>query len=306
MQSEPSGHGTSNSSGVGRPVAPVLVEVLGIASRRLRARLSTRTGRDIPVRVNPARMVALADLVEQGPAEEGLWCLFRTVCADPDAPPALLVVDADLLPALVCSMFGAPEDDAADRPGRGASEIERVIGSRICRELVESIVAGWTGGPPPKFVPGESASSARVCEDLDPSIRYVVTQIDVGNPSAPLGTLQVALPASIVSARPPRAAPPPTPPPAPAPVLELNRGFDRLLPIQLELVVELGRMTVPVRLLNRLSVGDEIPLRLTGDTVARVNDRAAVIGEAGTQGGVRSLRITARANSSSTPEVGDR
>jgi flagellar motor switch protein FliM len=308
MMSAPSGDGASNPTGTGRPVAPVLVEVLGVAARRLRARLSARTGRDIPVRVNPSQMVTLADIMEAGPAGEGLWCLFRTVSADPDAAPALLLVDAALLPALVCSMFGAPEDDTVDRPGRGASEIERVIGSRICRELMESIVAGWAGGPTPKLVPGETASSSRVCDDLDPSTRYVVTQVDVGNPSALLGTLQVALPAVIVpgalaSVRAPRPAPPPPPV---APVPETNRGFDRLLPIELDLIVELGRMTVPVRLLRGLAVGDEIPLRLTGETTARVNDRAALIGEAGTQGGLRSLRVTSRANYPSTPEVGDR
>ncbi len=283
----------------GSAVAPVFTEVLGGAARRLRAKLATRSGRDAPVRVGEPTARTLADLVTDGPPGGGLWCVFPVPAG---GPPAVVVVETSLLSGLIGRLFGAPEGDVSPGRGGGPTEVERAVGARLCRELVEAIVACWTGGTPPRFTVGEVAPSPRVCAGLDLSSRYVSVAMTIGTHDHPLGALCVALPAAIVPGAP--APPPPAPAPLPAPV-RLAR-YDRVLPVEVDLVVELGRLTVPLRTLRSLNVGDELSLAALAGAIGRVGDRPAFIGEAGTQGGVRSLRVTRRVDSASSPTEGDR
>lgn len=279
--------------GAARPVAPVLAEVLGSAARRLRARLAARAGRDTPVFVEPAFAATLAALLDHVAGADALWCVFPT----PHGPPALVLLEEALLVRLVGPLFGG---DAGDRgPRRGASEVERAVGARLARELVAAVDDAWTAGPPPRFSPGPVAPSPRVVEALDRAAPYLVARLEIG--AEPHGSLLVAIPAAVVPGALPRTAAPPAPDrPARAP------RYERLLPVELEVVVELARLQVPVRRLHGLSVGDEIPLAALGPATARVAGRPALTGEAGSRGGARSLRVLERVDSSSSSAGGDR
>lgn len=285
--------------GTGSPVAPVFTEVLGGAARRLRAKLATRTGRDAPVRVGEPYACTLAELIANASPGGSLWCVFPVVAG---GPPALVVVETALLASLIGRLFGAPDSDPSRARSGGPTEVERSIGARMSRELIEAMVDCWTGGPTPRFTVGETAPSPRVCGGLDPESRYVAVPMEIGTHDNPLGTVCIALPAPIV----PGAAPIPLPPPAPPPPTARLPHFDRVLPVQVDLVVELARFTVPLRALRGLMVGHELMLGPPTPAIGRVGDRPAFTGEAGTQGGVRSLRVTGRAQTDSSPAGGNR
>ncbi|MDP2310775.1 MAG: FliM/FliN family flagellar motor switch protein [Pseudomonadota bacterium] len=282
-------------------MAPVFTEVLGSAARRLRAKLASRSGRDSPVVVGAPDACSLADLVATVPAGRGLWCAFPVPAG---GPPALVLVEAELLSGLIGQLFGAPAGDTAPGRGGGLTEVEQAVGARMCRELIDSLLACWAGSPAPRLTVGEVAPSPRVCAGLDPMSAYVAVPMEIGPLGVPLGTLFVALPAAIV----PGVAPLPAPPPPELRVVSARRPpqYDRVLPVEVDFVAELARMTVSLRTLRSLAVGDELPLPTSTEVMGRVGGLPAFFGEAGTQGGVRSLRVTRRANSASSQKVDDR
>lgn len=283
-------------------VAPVFTEVLGSAARRLRAKLASRSGRDAPVHVGEPDACSLGDLMATTPAGRGLWCVFPVTAG---GPPALVLVESELLSGLIGQLFGAPAGDTSPGRGGGLTEVERAVGARMCRELIDALLDCWAGSPAPRLSVGEVAPSPRVCAGLDPESRYVSVPMEIGPPGKPLGALFVALPAAIV----PGVAPVPAPAPPPAlrvaPAARLPQ-YDRVLPVQVDLVVELARLTLPLRALRSLAVGDELLLPTTTEAMGRVGDRPTFFGDAGTQAGLRSLRVTRRANSDSSPKPGDR
>jgi flagellar motor switch protein FliM len=279
------------TSGEGRPAGSVLREILSGAARRLRARISTWSGRDAAVRVALPVETSLASVMLNAP-ESSLWARFQ----GREGPPALLVIEGNLLAALIGRLFGSAGVEAPRPPGSEPTEVERAVGARLCRELVDALCACWTGGPAPTLVIGEVAPSARVADDVDPDEPYLVTELLVGDPEEPLGTLRVAMPASLVrgaSTVKPRSAPAP----APAPAARAPR-YDRVLPIEIEVTVELARFQMSLGKLRTLAVGDELPLPALGEAIARVGTQAALVGEAGSRDGARSLRVTRRLSDS--------
>lgn len=285
----------------GGQVAPVFTEVLGSAARRLRAKLASRSGRDSPVHVGQPDACSFADLAATVPAGRGLWCVFPVPAG---GPPALVLVETELLSGLIGQLFGAPAGDMVPGRGGGLTEVERAVGARMCRELIDSLLDCWAGSPAPHLTVGEVAPSSRACAGLDPDTCYVVVPMEIGPVGAPLGTLFVALPSAIVPGVVPVAAA--APPPEVGVVGERTPQYDRVLPVEVHLVVELARMTLSLRALRALAVGDELALPSLAEALGRVGDQPAFFGDAGTRGGVRSLRVTRRANSGSSPKVNDR
>jgi flagellar motor switch protein FliM len=239
----------------------------------------------------------VGDILAAAP-DSSLWARFSDVAG---GGPTLIIVEGQLLAALIGRLFGA-EDGEAPRPiGGEPTEVERAVGARLCRELIDAIRGCWIGSAPPQLLQGEVAPSARVVEDLDPGDVYLVTELILGAPEEPLGALKVALPMTFMrGVAPSRPQKPPPAPPAP----KMLR-YDRVFPIEVDLVVELTRVTVPLGRLRTLAVGDELSLSSLGDAFGRVGDRKALAGEAGVRDGVRSFRVIRRLSSSNL-EADDR
>ena len=277
-----------------RLAAPLLEEVFGGATRRFRAQLASRTGLDSPVHVAAVSHATLERLCTQDTyADAALWCSFHITGAH---APAYTLVEGRLLARLMGRLFGEGDVEATESRARGVTEVERVIGARMCRELIEAVCACWAGSEPLVMRPGAVARSRRICADVDSRTPYAITTLELGG-SVPHGCIFVALPATAWEA----VAPPPPVAPAPAPRKgERTPRFERLMPVQVEMVVELARLELPLRRLQGLRVGDEIPLGAVGEACGRVGDRKAFFGEPGTSGGVRSFRIARRVDSSSS------
>ena len=81
---------------------------------------------------------------------------------------------------------------------------------------------------------------------------------------------------------------------SPAPVAPAVRTprFDRLLPVTVDLPVEIARIELTYTQLEQLQIGDEIPIGTLTEARALANGQLAFIGEPGTTGSTRSFRVT--------------
>jgi flagellar motor switch protein FliM len=269
----------------------LLDEILRSAVRRFRTRVATWRGRDVALVQRPFAAKDLDALLEIGEASPCLWAAFGVE----GAPPVVLLVEMQLLRVLVGQLYGGADDEMVTG-SEGPTEVERSVGLRICRELLESMLNAWTGGDPPAVSIQRVvvAPSARVCRNIDLETAYDIGGVEV----AGAGAVHIAVPATVAPVRRPSAAD------RPLPVAREPR-YDRLLPVEVEIVAELARLQIPLGRVLGLNVGDELPLGLHPEAILRVGDRAALVGEPGERAGIRSVRVTGRC-SSSTPVMPDR
>jgi len=276
---------------------PLLHEVFGGVARVLRAQLTTRTGIDSPTRVAEVTISSLEALCSDARyADAALWCASSI---DGIADPAYVIFERRLLGRLMGRLFGEGEVETFEpRPGV-VTEVEQVIGARMCRELTEAICACWGGVEPLVIRPGAIGRSRRVCAEVAPETAYAIVELELSGES-PQGRLFVGLPLTVMETLAPRRLPA-----KPAPARRVPR-FERVLEVRVEVVFELARLDVPLRRLRSLRVGDELPLGALGAACACVADRQVFVGEPGTSGGLRSFRIRRRVDSPSSFEPGDR
>lgn len=280
-----------------RLAGPLLEEVFGGAVRRLRALLATRTGTDTPVRFEGVRALELRELLDSPDFQEvALWSPFTTEGED---TPVFVLAEWGLLSWMMGLLFGERDPQAQART-RAVTQVERNVGARLCRELMEAVEVSWTAGPIPRFVAGAAAPSRRVAGDLDVGTTLLVVVLELGRPEEPNGRLYVALPTTLLRGMLPKGSVPA------ARSAERAPRFERVMPVELDLVVELARLSLPLKMLQALRPGDEVPLGAVAEVTARLGGRPAFVGEPGTSGTVRSLKITRKLNPGSSPERGDR
>ena len=196
-------------------------------------------------------------------------------------------------------LFGEGEQQTS-KPRAGAiTEVEQVIGARISRELADAITGSWSGANPLAMRPAAVACSRRICADVAPETAYAIVELEISGSDAQ-GRIFVALPNAVVE-----TLAPPQQPKKPSLARRVPK-FDRVLDVRLELTIELARLEVPVRRLQSLKVGDELPLGALAETCGCVSDRRVFFGEPGTSGGLRSFRVKRRLDSPSSPEEVDR
>ncbi len=286
-----------------RVTSPVLEEVFAGAARRLRARLATRVGSDTPVRVTDVRVTMLQELLEGAEYADGaLWVTFTTEGHD---EPCVVAMEGRLVARLIGRMLGDAATDLEDYTPRTVTEVELAIGSRICREFLDAVEQCWTMSVPPRFRYVQAAPSRRVCADLDGELSMSVTVVDVAYAGSVLGSIFVALPMQLVRRLIPRAAAVIPGASGRGDAAQSNRPaqFDRVMPVEVDVVVELARLNVPLRQLQALRPGDEVAIGTVAEAVARVGDQPIFSGEPGSSGPIRSIRVTSRAISSlSSPE----
>lgn len=276
---------------------PLLEEVFGGATRRFRAQMASRTGSESQVQVGPIVLSTLEGLcVEEAYADAGLWCSFQIVGVP---TPAYIVIEGSLLARLMGRLFGEGDVETLHARPRGITEVECMIGGRLCRDLMDAVAASWAGAEALVVRPGAVAPSQRVCAEVDPATPYAITTLEMGGNLGP-GNIFVALPAAVWEVFGPRRRSVPSTPARREP------AFDRVMPVQIELVVEIARLDLSLRRLQALTVGDELPLGALGEACGRVGDKRAFYGEPGASGGVRSFRVMRRADSSSSLKGSDR
>lgn len=272
------------------PVATRAVdELFRSAAAAIRTRLVNRIGSNLPVRSSPTDWVPLAQAV--GNLDPGAaTASFRLPSS---GLVGLVSIQAELLARLVGQMLGqAPEfaspSDAffVMAPERPLSRFDQVVARRIAEDVLGGLVEvlALPGGGPAEIT--GIGSSSRMVMPVAPTALVGVATYDIGTAEQPYGSIAVVTSSEITRISAPRAVSRSTG--------EGRLGIDRVLPLPVTAVVELRRMSLPLARVRTLAVGQMIDLGPVRDVVVRVGDRAALVGEAGSQNSVRSVRVKNR------------
>lgn len=267
---------------------PRLEGAFRAAARRLRTRLMSRSGADTPVRAVDLRTQVLAELSETPElTQAALWCAFSV---DRTGGGGLLVLDGALLDGLIGRLFGGAEVPMGEpyQP-RPLTDVEVRIGDRLFDEVLGAISACWPAQPGPSF--HDRVTAVTRPGSLGATTMLLVLGLEFGSEAEPLGRLTVALPTSVLRTLGAPAVPAPSRPATPS----RPSHFDRVLPMEVELVAELARLRLPLQRVEAFAVGDEFPLGVVGDARVLINDRVSFIGEPGSDGLQRCLKVSRRA-----------
>jgi len=256
----------------------------GVA-RRIRARLVNRTGIDTPVVAAAIHAQPAGTLIDNPELADAMWCPFRLDRAD---LRGFTVVQGQLLARLIGRLFGEGSDVALYQP-RPVTEVEITIGSRLCADVYAAVEEYWPVRSMPRLISDPAGASHHVLGDFPAGASMIVCELHFGRADALLGRLIMALPMGILRDVIARRSPPAgkTPPPR-------TLKFDRLMPVEVDVVVEVARIELQLSTLENLQVGDEIPLGSMSEAKALVNGKPAFVGEPGTKGSMRSFRIARR------------
>lgn len=257
----------------------------GVA-RRIRARLVNRTGIDTPVQASAIYAQPAGTLIDNPELADAMWCPYRMERSE---LRGFTVVQGQLLARLIGRLFGEGGTDVAVYQPRPVTEVEITIGTRLCMDVNSAIEEYWPVRSMPKLVSDPAGASHHVLGDFPAGASMIVCELHFGRTDASLGRLIVALPMGILRDLVARRGPPAAKPPPPR-----TLKFDRLMPVEVEVVVEVARIDLQLSTLENLQVGDEIPLGSLSDARALINGRPAFAGEPGTKGSMRSFRIVRR------------
>ena len=268
---------------------PLVESAIRQALRRLRTRMLTRSGSDTPVRLLQASLLTVGELLEWPEVREG--AAFSGFYVERGNVSGFTVVEGPLLERLTAVLFGDLNAATPMMPtGRGATDVELRVATRLCQELFQAVEVHWPVRPAPRMVLRKASASRHGVTDFPVASIVVAAVIEFGPEEEPLGRLTVALPAHLLrgvagvvelpaSARGGQARP---------------ANFDRVAPCEVELVVELARIRSTLGALQGLAVGAELSLGAVGAARGMVNGRLAVVGEPGACDGQRSLRVERR------------
>lgn len=257
----------------------------GVA-RRIRGRLVNRTGIDTPVTAHAIHAQPAGTLIDSPELADAMWCPFRL---DRGELRGFSVVQGQLLARLIGRLFGEGGNEVAPYQLRPVTEVEITIGTRLCTDVYSAIEEYWPVRPMPRVVSEPAGASHHVLGDFPPGASMIVCELHFGRPDASLGRMIVALPMGILRDLVARRAPPAGKAPPPR-----TLKFDRLMPVEVDVVVEVVRIELQLSTLENLQVGDEIPLGSMNEARALINGRPAFAGEPGTKGSMRSFRIVRR------------
>lgn len=265
---------------------PLLEESLRAAVRRVRTRMLGRSGSDTPIRLTSSRPMSAGEVLDLPEVRDGAaWSSFLVERLD---ATGFSVIEARLLDRLVGRLYG--EIDAAPRmpaDTRAATEVELKLATRLCGELYSAIESHWPSRPAPRFRALRAVSTGRAGIDLAASTPMVAVAFEFGTETESIGTLTLALPVMLLRGL--AAAPDASEALSQAPARTVR--VERVLPIPVEVVVELSRVRMSLRELHGLRVGDQIAIPPCREAVATVNGRPTLAGEAGQRDGMRCIRV---------------
>lgn len=270
-------------------VQPVLETCVQATARRLRTRLLNRATCDTPILPVSVRMTTAGDLLGQSEVADGvLWSAFSV---ERGGGNGFAVLEGRLLDGLVARLFGAPSaPGGSDWIPHALTDVEVRVGTRILDELYTALSATWPIQPAPGFRDRSTSVPRPVLPTSSAPMAGVTLQF--GGDDAPLGRMLLALPAAAL-----RGLQAATTNPSQRPSATKAAHYDRILPVAVDIVVELAHVPTTLQIIDGLQVGDELPLPISQKVTAVINGRPTFAGEAGTDGGQRSFRVIGRIES---------
>lgn len=270
------------------PLLPSVEEFFRLLGFKLRSRLVNRCSTNFQVQLEGVSQASLLELkATPEHTESSVYCLLRF---DKSRLPGLMILERELLVRVIGAMLGDDKPDetepSPDAAGKALSPVQVRIAARVVRDMLQDLRLSWQAGAAPSIeaegVPGHSrvVSADNADEDL------VLATFDVSTAEGNFGKILVAVPAALL-----RGSAPGRPGP------ERKRAapdIGRVMPVELDLVAEMARLTMRVRDLKQLQVGDLIPLGRLDTATLRVNGKAVWLGEPGHSNGQRCIRVKKR------------
>ncbi len=267
---------------------PVMEDLFRSAARDVRTRLVNRAGADVQVRLGLAQVTTIAGVIDDTDARDGgVFGLFRF---HPSGLPGIFVVQGRLLARIVGILLG--EDPTKPPPPyriRAVTQVELRFAKRIVQDVLESLQNAWPAVPAPSMEIEAIGTGPRLTSSLTPTTPVIAGSLDFGSPDAPYGLLTVAIPAQVA-----RDLQVPKMAIIPRAVRDRRYNSDRLMPLPLDAVAELGRTRMKLKDLKALYVGQELTLGSGREVEVKVGGRVVFLGEPGHQGGRHSVRVTGR------------
>jgi flagellar motor switch protein FliM len=267
---------------------PALEDLFRDAARDVRTRIVNRAGADVPVRLGLAQVTTIAGVIDDTDARDGgVFGLFRF---HPMGLPGIFVVQGRLLARIVGVLLG--EDPGKDPPPyriRPVTRVEMRFAKRIVEDVLDSLQAAWPMDPKPTLELEAIGTGPRLTSSLTPTTPVIAGSLDFGSPEAPYGLLTVAIPAQAArDLRVPKMAV------IPRSVRKRRYNADRVLPLPMEAVAELGRTRMKLHELKALKVGQELALGSGREVEVKVGGKVLFLGEPGHNAGRHSVRLTGR------------
>jgi flagellar motor switch protein FliM len=261
-------------------------ELFQAAAAGIRTRLVNRIGSNLPVRPLPTEWLPLSGAVERL-APSAATASFRLQ----PGLVGLVSVELGLLARLVGQMLGQPPIFAAQSdpffvlaPDRPLSRFDRTVAGRIAEDVLGGLVESLALTTAAEIT--GIGSSSRIVMPVAATALVGVVSYEIGTPEQPYGMITLVTSSEITRIGAPRAVARTSG--------EGRLGIERVLPLPVTAVVELRRMSLPLARVRALEVGQVIDLGAVRDVVVRVGDRPTLLGEAGSQNSVRSVRIKSR------------
>ncbi|MED5372664.1 MAG: FliM/FliN family flagellar motor switch protein [Myxococcota bacterium] len=270
-------------------ILPALEDLFREAARDVRTRLVNRAGSDIPVRLGLAQVTTLSGVLDDTDARDGgVFGLFRFM---PMGLPGIFVVQGRLLSRIVGVLLGEnPGADPAPYRIRPVTRVELRFARRIVEDVLGSLADAWPQTPRPTLELESIGPGPRLADSLTPTTPVIAGSLDFGSPESPYGLLTVAIPGQ--AARDLRV-----PKTSTIPKSLRTRRYkpERVLPINVDAVAELGRIRMTMRELEALRVGQELDIGSDREARLRVGEKVLYIGDPGRHKGRHSLKIVRKA-----------
>jgi flagellar motor switch protein FliM len=261
-----------------------LVEQVAFLFRKivpgLRRRLVNRVGTGVRVALADACSMTVGACLDAGRSAPTALC--ELTLAPGTRIPVLL--DGSLLCRLLGLMLGEDPEKPVLTGRHLLTRVDLRIGTRVCEDLLETL--SIQAGLEEAVSMSDVRPAPRTLPDLPRATRVLTASVEVGPEDAPFGAIRVLLPLN--------AAPVLFGTAPPLGVSGRRASVESILPVQVEVVAELARVTLPISALSALQVGGEIDLGRPADVVVSVNGKPALVAEAGESDGTRSVRVLGR------------
>lgn len=273
---------------VDRGALGLVQELFRNVARALRLKLVNRINDEVDVRFAGVEVVHLGRVLDRFSTQDG--AVFATLTVGPQRVPCLVSLQGPLLSELVAQLLGSHEDDSRGlAPWRPVTRVDLRLAERILSDLIECIQVSLAPESEPEIVLESITSNTRVRLSLPRGTSMIESTLDFGPPDSPFGLASCWIPGHLTSylwphrsGRMQQASATP------------EEGLARVMPVPVEAVVELARITLPIGKVKSLEVGDLLPLGAVRNVTMRVGNKQLFVGEPGEQAGNRSMRIDKR------------
>jgi len=260
----------------------VLEDAFKGALRCFRSKLSNRAARRVPARFLSVKTATFSDVIE--PLRSTGTVLSAVDVAGAPGSRGCIVIQGSVISGMLAVFLGeTPENAALSADARPSTQLDLKIATRLVQDFVASVAEG-ASRPEIGMVSYPVGPLGISGSAMKPGSVVLEITVEIGLVDAPLGILTLMLPTEVASKLAPRIRARPT----------RQDDLERVLPVNLAVVAELGRIQTTLRAIKDLKPGAMLDLGQTPRVDVRVGGKLALSGEPGVADGKRCVRVGTR------------